>query len=126
MTDQLALSLTPTRLVLRVPTRLSSTRLVWTRMPRGGVVSRPPVQSMVNVDARNYPAHTAAVRSRLAGTNHAGQIAAECPLRQHLRCRLRTLPHPPHSKPTPYCHPLHDQGDPHEPLRVPRRSPVTA
>lgn len=37
-----------------------------------------PVQSMVNVDARNYPAHTAAVRSRLAGTNHAGQISTRC------------------------------------------------
>lgn len=40
-------------------------------------MTRPP-QSMVNVDARNYPAHTAAVHARLAGTNHAQMVAWPC------------------------------------------------
>ncbi|AYD83956.1 hypothetical protein SEA_GETALONG_96 [Gordonia phage Getalong] len=37
-----------------------------------------PPQSMVNVDARNYPAHTERRNHRLAGTNHAGQIQVQC------------------------------------------------
>ncbi|WNM74496.1 hypothetical protein SEA_BEARBQ_94 [Gordonia phage BearBQ] len=37
-----------------------------------------PVQSMVNVDARNYPAHVERRNHRLAGTNHAGQIQVQC------------------------------------------------
>ncbi|AXH49053.1 hypothetical protein SEA_ECLIPTUS_102 [Gordonia phage Ecliptus] len=38
-----------------------------------------PPQSMVNVDARNYPAHVERRNLRLADTNHAGQISTRCP-----------------------------------------------
>ncbi|WVX88642.1 hypothetical protein SEA_CHEESETOUCH_101 [Gordonia phage CheeseTouch] len=37
-----------------------------------------PPQSMVNVDARNYPAHTERRNHRLAGKNHAQVVAWPC------------------------------------------------
>ena len=65
-------------------------------------MTRPP-QSMVNVDARNYPAHVAAVHARLAGTNHAGQIETRCVCGDTFDVGYERF-HTPAFQAHPYCH----------------------